>query len=165
MTNVPKKPGVLNPKYTHYCTDGFGRDNYIDYNNGGFIDKLSKVKNKSNYETNSINRYFNTKRNVAPLKYRSDGTGRDNYVLHEHGGLEKDHKPLKNYHLKDFLRNERGNSVNFLASGMAEGVKPKTLYISKKEYSVIKSIKYLEKDLEERLYQPKDVNSKEDLHK
>ena len=99
------------------------------------------------------------------MKYRSDGTGRDNYVLHEHGGLEKDHKPLKNYHLKDFLRNERGNSVNFLASGMAEGVKPKTLYISKKEYSVIKSIKYLEKDLEERLYQPKDVNSKEDLHK
>ena len=159
------KPGIFIPKYTHYNPDGFGRDNYIDYNNGGYLDKLNKVKNKSNYESNSITRYFNTKRNVAPLKYRTDGSGRDNYVLHEHGGLERDHKALKNYHLKDFLRNENGNSVNFYASAMREGVKPKTLYISKKEYSVAKSLKYLEKDLEDRLYHPKDVHSKEDIHK
>ena len=72
---------------------------------------------------------------------------------------------LKNYHLKDFLRNEGGNNVNFMASAMQEGVRPKTLYISKKEFSVIKSIKNLEKSLEERLYQPKDVHSKEDLNK
>ena len=52
-----------------------------------------------------------------------------------------------------------------MASAMQEGVRPKTLYISKKEFSVIKSIKNLEKSLEERLYQPKDVHSKEDLNK
>jgi len=165
MTSVSNKPGIFSPKYTHYNIDGFGRDNYINYNNGGFLDKLSKVQGKNNYESNSITRYYNTKRNVAPFKYRSDGTGRDKYVLHEHAGLERDHKPLKNYHLKDFLRNEGGNNVNFMASAMQEGVRPKTLYISKKEFSVIKSIKNLEKSLEERLYQPKDVHSKEDLNK
>ena len=162
---MTSKAGVINPKYTHYSSDGFGRDNYIDYNNGGFLDKLNKVKGKDNYETTSITRYFNTKRNVAPLKYRSDGSGRDNYVLHEHGGLERDHKALKNYHLKDFLRSERGNSVNFIASPMIEGVRPKTLYISRKEYGLIKSVKSLEKNLEERLYHPRDVKSREDLHK
>lgn len=165
MTSLSNKPGVFIPKYTHYSSDGFGRDNYIDYNNGGFLDKLNKVKGKDNYEANSITRYFNQKRNVAPLKYRSDGSGRDNYVLHEHGGLEKDHKALRNYHLKDFLRNEGGNNVNFKASPMREGVRPKTLYISKKEYNVIKSVKSLEKNLEDRLYHPKDVHSKEDIHK
>jgi len=110
-------------------------------------------------------RQFNTKRNVAPFKYRSDGSGRDNYVLHEHGGLERDHKSLKAFHLKDFLRREGGNNVNFLACPIKEGIRPKTLYLSRKAYSVIKSIKILEKNLEERLYKPKDVNSKEDLYK
>lgn len=162
---MTSKAGVFIPKYTHYSSDGFGRDNYIEYNNGGFLDRLNKVKGKDNYEATSITRYFNTKRNVAPLKYRSDGSGRDNYVLHEHGGLEKDQKALKNYHLKDFLRNEGGNNVNFIASPMIEGVRPKTLYISRKEYGVIKSVKSLEKNLEERLYHPRDVQSREDLHK
>ena len=165
MTTISNKPGIIIPKYTHYSSDGLGRDNYIGYNNGGFIDKLHKVQGKSNYNINSINRYLNTKRNVAPFKYRSDGTGRDNYVLHEHGGLEKDHKPLKNYHLKDFLRREGGNSVNFVANPMKEGIKAKTLYISKKEFNTIKNIKSLEKNLEDRLYHPKDINAKEDFHK
>jgi hypothetical protein len=155
----------FSPKYTQYSADGFGRDTYIGYNNGGFLDKLSKLKAKDNFETFSINRHFNTKRNVAPFKYRSDGSGRDNYVLHEHAGLERDYKGLKSYHLKDFLRKEGGNNVNFLASPTKEGIRPKTLYISKKAYSAIKNMKILEKNLEERLYKPKDVHSKEDLYK
>jgi hypothetical protein len=165
MTSSSNKPGIFIPKYTHYSVNGYGRDTYINYNNGGFLNKLEDINLKDNYNTFSINKYYNTKKNIPPFKYRSDGTGRDKYILHEHGGLEKDHKPLKNYHLKDFLRNEGGNNVNFTSSPMQEGVRPKTLYLSKKEFCVIKNIKILEKNLEDRLYKPKDAQSKDNLYK
>ncbi len=165
MTSIPYKSGCFIPKYTQYSLNGYGRDTYIGYNNGGFLDQLNKINTKNNYNTFSIDRQHSTKRNIAPFKYRPDGTGRDKYIIHEHGGLEKDHKPLLNYQLKDFLRTEGGNKVNFTLSPIQEGVRPKTLYISKKEYSVIKNIKILEKNLEERLYKPKIAQSKEDKYK
>ena len=40
----------------------------------------------------------------APFKYYSDGSGRDGYVLHESGGLEKNHKSTNEFKFKDFLR-------------------------------------------------------------
>lgn len=47
---------------------------------------------------------FKKRKQAASLKYYSDGSGRDSYVLHESGGLEKNHKSLNEYQLKDFLR-------------------------------------------------------------
>lgn len=160
MTSSPYKQGNLEPKYANYTSNGFGRDTYINYNNGGFHNNVEQYDPKNNYNTFSLTRFYNTKRYVAPLKYRSDGTGRDKYVLHEHGGLEKDTKPLKNYHLKDFLRNEGGNNVYFNNSPMKEGIRPKNLYMSQKEFNIIKNIKILEKNLEERLYKPKETSKK-----
>jgi hypothetical protein len=151
-STTTSKAGVFIPKYTQYSPDGFGRDFYIIYNNGGLLDKLNKVKIKDNYDVISTVRYFNTKRNVAPFKYRSDGSGRDTYVLHEHGGLERDHKSLKTYHLKDFLRRPESHSFNFRSSPMREGVNNKTLYLSRKENNQNQKIKSIEKDLAERLY-------------
>ena len=152
MNSTSTKPGVFIPKYSTYGPDGFGRDSYIIYNNGGLLDKLNKIKIKDNYEVVSTGRYFNTKRNVAPFKYRSDGSGRDSYVLHEHGGLERDHKSLKTYHLKDFLRRPESNSFNFRSSPLREKLNNKTLYLSKKEYNANVKIKSLEKSLADRLY-------------
>lgn len=152
MSSTYSKPGMFIPKYSKYSPDGFGRDNYIIYNNGGFLDKLDKVKIPENYEVISKTRYFNVKKNLAPFKYHSDGTGRDTYVLYEHGGLERDHKSLKTYHLKDFLRRPESQIFNFRASPMREGINNKTLYLSKKEYSQNCRIKSLEKDLVDRLY-------------
>lgn len=38
------------------------------------------------------------------VKYHSDGTGRDSYVVHDAGGLRINHKSLNEFHFKDFLR-------------------------------------------------------------
>jgi len=54
--------------------------------------------------------------------------------------------------LKDFLRRPESHSFNFKSSPMREGVSPKTLYVSKKEYNANLKIKSLEKNLAERLY-------------
>jgi hypothetical protein len=69
---------------------------------------------------------------VAPFNYYSDGTGRDSYVVHESGGLKRDSKPMKTFHLKNFLRTSDSNIFNFRASPMKEGVAKKTLYVTKK---------------------------------
>lgn len=140
------------PKYSNYQNDGFGRDSYIKLDNGGFLNKLNKVKLIENFDKNSTIRYYNTKRNVAPFKYRSDGTGRDNYVLHEHGGLERDQMPLKNFHLKEFLRKPNSTNFNFYNDPMKEGVQEKTLYETKKAFFNGNKNRELEKQLADRLY-------------
>lgn len=140
------------PKYVNYYNDGYGRDTYVKLDNGGFLSKIYKVKSVEKYDHNSMNRYYNTKRNIAPFKYRSDGSGRDNYVLHEHGGLERDQKALKNYHLKDFLRNPTSQKFNFYNDPMKEGVQEKTLYETKKAFFCGNKNRSLEKSLAERLY-------------
>ena len=122
-----KKNSAPVPKIPNFITDGFGRDNYINSNNGGFYFK-EKIPNKEKFKIPSIYKYFNTQLNTAPLKYRSDGTGRDYYVLHEHGGLEKDHLSLKNFKLKTFLRQEGSDKFNFSNDPLREGIKEKTLY-------------------------------------
>ena len=141
------------PKYVNYYNDGFGRDSYVKLDNGGFLSKIPyhKVKSVEKFDHNTMNRYFNTKRNVAPFKYRSDGTGRDNYVLHEHAGLERDNKSVKSYHLKDFLRPGE-QKFNFFNDPMKEGVQKKTLYESKKAFHAGNNNGNLEKNLAERLY-------------
>ncbi len=151
-TSLNTKNATPIPKYTTYFSDGFGRDTYITSNNGGFLDKLSKRNSKEKFEVNSQVRYYNTKRNVAPVKYHSDGTGRDNYVLHESGGLEKEHKSLRSYHLKDFLRNTHSGRFNFSCDPVREGIHSKTLYLSRGQLMQENQMKSLEKSLADRLY-------------
>jgi hypothetical protein len=149
--NKTKSSSII-PKYVNYYNDGFGRDTYVKLDNGGFLNKIVKVKSIEKFDVNIINRYINTKKNVAPFKYRSDGTGRDNYVLHEHGGLERDQKSLKNFQLKDFLRNPESTKFNFFNDPLKEGVNEKTLYESKREFYASNKNRTLEKDLAYRLY-------------
>ena len=168
MTSLqPSKSCRPNPKYISYSPNGFGRDSYIKYNNGGFLDKISTVKSTEKYDFNSTVRYFNTKRNVSSLKYRSDGTGRDNYVLHESGGLEKEYRSLKTYQLRNFLRTPDSNRFNFKYDPLKEGVNTKTLYISKNQFFQENKLKSLEKDLANRLYyseQYKFINKEKSLN-
>ncbi len=89
---------------------------------------------------------------MAPFKYYSDGSGRDSYVIHQSGGLKRDHKSMQSYHLKDFLRTPESAIFNFKASPMKEGVSIKTKYITKKEFDQNVQVKRLEKDLSKRLY-------------
>ena len=146
------KQGIFNPRYTKYTGDGIGRDKYIIFNNGALLDKISKIKIQDNFHTLSNTRYYNLQKNVAPLKYISDGSGRDSYVLFESGGLEKNHKSLKSYHLKDFLRKNNSESILFHTNHLKEWVNPKTLHFTKKENEFFHQKKNLEKELVDRLY-------------
>ena len=75
-------------KTSHYSPNGEGRDSYIYVNNGG-VDR-----NKCPYNFNEDSRI--TRRSFSPvsprleskpIKYKSDGTGRDTYIGSNHGGL------------------------------------------------------------------------------
>ncbi len=137
------------PRMVQYSTDGLGRDTYISHNNGGYwpentkqiyiVDKFDVPKHKY---TGSL------KKNVAPFKYYSDGSGRDSYVIHESGGLKRDHKPLSNYHLKDFLRTAKTAATTF---------RPvtdygKVTFVTPRQFQQNKQTKKLEKGLTQRLY-------------
>lgn len=41
---------TFDPKYSHYFSDGTGRDNFVNYNNGGFsVPKVSNPMQGTNY--------------------------------------------------------------------------------------------------------------------
>ena len=83
---------MRNPTYTHYMSDGNGRDSYILIDNGGLtIPRISNPQTiKGNFETSvrkSLNKlnssFYGSNRSLskdpAPFYYPPDGTGRDFY--------------------------------------------------------------------------------------
>ena len=75
-------------KNSHYNPNGEGRDSYIYVNNGGV--ERNKYPYNFNEEGRIIRRSFSPgspKLEAKPLKYKSDGTGRDTYIGINHGGL------------------------------------------------------------------------------
>ena len=81
-----------NPGF-HYVGTGFGRDSYINYNNGGF-----SMTNSPSQQMRSGNmpRHGQRMGYIIPparfikgksVHYRQDGTGRDGYILHNNGGF------------------------------------------------------------------------------
>lgn len=73
---------TFSPKYTHYAPDGCGRDNFIIINNGGLLrGGVKALKKSEDFGLSKKVEYRSLKKNVAPFKYRSDGSGRDSYVL------------------------------------------------------------------------------------
>ena len=70
----------FNPKHSIYNNDGTGRDKYISTNNGGFS-KVSYNTNKIILKSQNYCASKNSVRNIAPIKYRGDGSGRDYYII------------------------------------------------------------------------------------
>ena len=95
----------LDRQYIKYHTDGNGRDLYISSNSGGFCKTYSHgLDKKESYPGKIKYKYTNVKVHNAPCTYRSDGSGRDSYILRESGNLRAEVKSLSSFHLKDFLR-------------------------------------------------------------
>ena len=80
------------PKYASYHGDGFGRDSYIILNNGGLAsnDKPAMMRRPFR-NTNQGDNLNSPRKEAKTLKYTSDGTGRDSYVLAHSGGLVCDY--------------------------------------------------------------------------
>ncbi len=142
------------PRMAHYSTDGNGRDLYINYNNGGFWSRGTKIYTGSQ-KGQEISQKYALKplmKHVAPLSYRSDGSGRDSYVLSESGGLKRDHKSLHQFHLKDFLRTPQSCIFTYHSNVTKDGSHAQTYYVSKAEYDSNQQTKKIEKGLINRLY-------------
>ena len=72
---------------------------------------ITKYSNQSNYRFRSLNH------RAAPFKYQTDGSGRDSYISFNDGGLRINTKPLTNYHLSDFLRQDNNNLLEWNRTG------------------------------------------------
>ena len=141
---------TFRPSFNAYNSNGEGRDIYIQYNNGGFWkmdilpgQNITKYSNQSNYRFRSLNH------RAAPFKYQTDGSGRDSYISFNDGGLRINTKPLTNYHLSDFLRQDNNNLLEWNKTGSNWNKKK---YLSKAEIKYNKLIKNIEKGVVDRLY-------------
>ena len=132
------------PRFPLYQSDGFGRDYYIKYTNAGYWENQFILTKKPDYERPRYKNFHTLYHLAAPVKYRGDGSGRENYIL-KCNGFHHDQKPLCSYQLTDFLRNDKdikGNPLNFR----------KKIYFSVSEAKHNKKLKDLEKKLVKRLY-------------
>ena len=132
------------PRFPLYQSDGFGRDYYIKYTNGGFWEDQFILTKKPDYVRNKYSNFHSLFHMAAPFKYWGDGSGRENYIL-KCNGFYHDQKPLCSYELTDFLRN--GKNIK----GTPDTYRKK-LYLSLSEMKYNQQLKKLEKKLVKRLY-------------
>jgi hypothetical protein len=75
-------------KTSHYFCNGEGRDTYIHVNNGGVERNTYPYKFPDDGRSNK--RYFyagSPNLGAKPVKYNTNGSGRDTYIAFNHGGL------------------------------------------------------------------------------
>lgn len=127
--------------HAFYSTDGFGRDGYISFNNGGYYrENYKSVIDKPKYPFQKITIYHSLTKNPPPVRYFSDGTGRDSYVLHRAGGLIKDFAPFNKIPLKYYLRIDSPPRLK------------RTIYCSQKDYNNKVLLNKIQKNVVNRLY-------------
>ena len=89
---VPQR--TFDPKFPHFHSDGTGRDSYIGFNNGGLsIAKILNPKEANTVLFTSPKKFVqrdspSPRKDAKPFEYRSDGSGRDSYILANSGGLK-----------------------------------------------------------------------------
>ena len=83
------------PKYTHYMSDGEGRDTYILKHNGGLWNEAERPIAQSRFYPKEKVRVVipAPRKDAVSFKYISDGSGRDFYITHNSGGLQAPYIP------------------------------------------------------------------------
>jgi len=155
ITEFNKKNVPMNPKWAKYSPDGQGKEEYIRFDNGGLSSKIYKNNSKdNNIQMFNNMKYYNLRKNLAPIKYHSDGSGRDFYVVHESGGLERNYKTLSSYNLVDILRKKDYKPLNtiLIENRKKQGENIEKFFTTDKEKKHNNVLKNLNKDLIERLY-------------
>ena len=94
------------PKYASYYGDGFGRDSYIILNNGGLASSQKPNMMKRPFRNTFHGEILSTPcKESSAITYKSDGSGRDSYVIQNSGGLVADYKYKRaDLAFKDHLR-------------------------------------------------------------
>ena len=108
-------------KMIMYVNDGLGRDTFISYNNGGFLnDDYLKLIQKEKFSLPRFSTAFHSLKHLpAPFLYIRDGTGRDSYIAYNNGGLTKEEKKLK-YNLRNYDNNNIKQKFNKQRLSQAE---------------------------------------------
>lgn len=97
-------------KYASYYGDGFGRDSYISVNNGGLTgNEKANMMRRPHRRTLRCENPNSPRKNPQTTTYKSDGSGRDSYVIHNSGGLVGDYKYFGSD--QTFVNNLRGNTA------------------------------------------------------
>lgn len=125
----------LHPQFNLYESDGRGRDYYITYNNGGFWkDNLFKIQYTPNYTRKYKPRFFSLTHPTPPFTYYSDGTGRDGYVLFDHG-LKKVFNPANKFVFDKELREpyREGRGISYKEMSKGEILRNRQLYKTQTE--------------------------------
>jgi len=112
---MTSKSPEFHPKYTHYMSDGAGRDSYILKHNGGlcneptrpFYDSAMYVKEKPSCMGPAPHKA------ATSFKYVSDGSGRDFYVTYNSGGLEAPYLPGATRSDHNFVCSLRSGASNY----------------------------------------------------
>lgn len=138
-------------KYVQYYPNGSGRDSYINANSGGFSKYVPKQVIHPHFEIikpikdPKVFRRIN--KTSWTFKYKSDGSGRDSYVLCGSGGLQTEYRPPTSF--KNTLR---GGYVGAENTGYASGSDLNVKYISKGEHEIIKRLSKIQNNVTKRLY-------------
>jgi len=146
----------ITAKTVYYSPDGYGRDTYIQYNNGGLTVANTS---KSNFDRGSFpfRREYklpNTTIDSKTLLYHSDGSGRDSYITSFNGGLHAANEyGTSLYHT--FSSTLRGNEINSMLRTRNASIKSITSPFSSKAKDNWNDIKAYQKNQIERLSQPK----------
>ena len=82
---------TCSPKYASYFGDGSGRDTYVAVNNGGLTNILKPNLMKRPFKSTLQDRSAAPVKDAVPITYRSDGMGRDSYVVANSGGFYYDY--------------------------------------------------------------------------
>ena len=92
----------VNGKITNYRNDGYGRDTYIEFPNGGFRQCWNNNYHSFYFNKKSMSEYLKfTNINPKFPIYKSNGYGRDSYIYNDCGGFY--HKNNFPHHYKEFF--------------------------------------------------------------
>jgi len=139
---------TFSPDINTYHQIGNGRDSYISYNNGGFwnIDIKPKSEYIQSIPTSTKYKIKYTTRRPVPFRFRSEGKGRDGYIIYACGN-NLENPPLKKLTLDYFLRTDD----EFFYLNNKNKKKPR-MKLSNAEYKFLCKRKEIEKKLIDRLY-------------
>jgi hypothetical protein len=157
---MTKKLDII-PKVSNYRIDGSGRDGYINSNNGGNSRSIAengwcKYTSKRGYLNNFTTKNYNviSKVNI----YKSDGNGRDQYIVRDCGGFYKEGSKAVNPHtFRTSLRNYESKPTRIAVNNFSELCKNHLLKSTKEK--LIETSKK-QRVQSARLSVPKKVNSK-----
>lgn len=139
--------------FVMYPSDGLGRDRYIKYNNGGFWKgREDEIALKPTYPNGTSAAYYSLNHEAASLHYRSDGSGRDSYIIENDGGLVRSFCPMSRFQLKDILRTPDKGVFNYSSNANCQGLRKKILYVSRGQIRRNDHLRNVEKGLINRLY-------------